>query len=185
MNLFSKENLEKESFKGNFCRTCLALIPAPDLLMALAALVGDSQGVVEGGDTKAWGSREGAPCSGRQLAVPWGHGRSGSQGGAGPALGHLRAVCRVPGRRSPGPSCLQTVQDPCGLQGVGGPRLKARRSLEPQLVPRWLARQGHARGHGCHDSACLHNLTSHLPSIRPAGPQLSPSHVTDTREVRE
>lgn len=30
MNLFSKENLEKESFKGNFCRTCSALIPALD-----------------------------------------------------------------------------------------------------------------------------------------------------------
>lgn len=44
MNLFSKENLEKESFKGGFCRTCSALIPALDLLMALAPWVGDRQG---------------------------------------------------------------------------------------------------------------------------------------------
>lgn len=60
MNLFSKENLEKESFKGNFCRTCLALIPALDLLMALAALGGDSRGR-GGGDTEARGSRGGSP----------------------------------------------------------------------------------------------------------------------------
>lgn len=51
MNLFSKENLEKESFRGNFCRTCSALIPALDL-MPTTALAGEM-------GTKAWGARGG------------------------------------------------------------------------------------------------------------------------------
>lgn len=38
-NLFSKENLEKASLKGHFCRAGLALIPTPDLLVALASWV--------------------------------------------------------------------------------------------------------------------------------------------------
>lgn len=56
MNLFSKENLEKESFKGAFCRTCSALIPALDLPMALATPVGDGQE----GHAEAWS--RGAVC---------------------------------------------------------------------------------------------------------------------------
>lgn len=85
MNLFSKENLEKESFKGNFCRTCLALIPAPDLLMALAALVGDSQGVVgggyqglglEGGSPLLWEAARGALGPRAVRVSRWGRTRS-------------------------------------------------------------------------------------------------------------
>lgn len=95
MNLFSKENLEKESFKRDFYRTCSALILAFDLLMALAAPGG------RGRDTEGW--CPGVPA-GRSLQVE-----------RNLFLGRPRALCRVPE-----PSCLQTVLDPPGLQGVGG-----------------------------------------------------------------
>lgn len=98
MNLFSKENLEKESFKRDFYRTCSALIRAFDLLMALAA---------PGGDMEGWGWRG-------LLVVSWVPAGWSLEVGQNLLLGHPRALCRVPE-----PSCLQTVLDPPGLQGVG------------------------------------------------------------------
>lgn len=88
MNLFSKENPEKESFKGNFCRTCSALIPALDLLTAPAtpAKVGPQRGGHSGlglrwrGEPLTWGAPHGVPGS---LGVNVDRGRGpffGSQG---------------------------------------------------------------------------------------------------------
>lgn len=117
MNLFSKENLEKESFKGNFCRTCSALIPALDP-MALATCKPWAVSATLAKDGQGWETPrpgacgEGVPCPGGQLVVPQGPRGQHLKGEAGLPLGQPRALCRVTGQKTSGlSSCVQTVPD--------------------------------------------------------------------------
>lgn len=150
MNLFSKENLEKESFKGNFCRTCSALIPALDRPMALATCKPWAVSATLAKDGQGWGTPrpgargEGVPCPGGQLVVPQGPRGSTSKGGGRAPLGTAQGPLQ--GHRAKDLWALLLFADCAGprvTEPLSGAMLKILKhqalSWMPALGPSWPA----------------------------------------------